>query len=183
MRKFSAIALLFVFSAANADWNEQPVGRLQSKSATAMATVREKVPATHKYFDDAYGYVVFPGITRAAVGFGGAHGKGVVVEQGQVIGRASYWQFSSGIQAGAKYFTMIIFFKNKEDLDRFTAGTTELMGQAGITLVAGSIDGTPAYDDGVAVFAKSRAGLMAEFSISGAKFNFRRQPGTEEAQE
>ena len=179
MRTISTIALLFALSTANANWNEQPVGRLQSKSADAMAVMLEKVPATERYFDEAYGYVIFPGITRAAVGFGGAHGKGVVVEQGEVIGRASYWQFSSGIQAGAKYFTMIIFFKDKEDLDRFTAGTAELMGQAGVTLVTGSIDGTPAYDDGVAVFAKSKFGLMAEFSISGAKFNFRRQPGTE----
>lgn len=181
MRSLAAIAVLLLISDTNADWSEQPVGRLQGKSATAFSIMRDNERDIARFVDEAYGYAIFPGITRVALGFGGAHGMGVVVRNDTVIGRASCWQFSSGIQAGAKYFTMMIFFKEKEDLERFTAGTAELMGQAGVTALAVSADATPAYDKGVAVFARSKFGLMAEFSISGARFNYKPLPSTTEA--
>ena len=176
IRVLALTTLLLMSGATNADWREAPVGRLQAAAADAASMLRKKVPATRRYFDEAWGYVVFPGITRAAIGFGAAHGKGIVVDSGTVIGHASYWQFSSGIQAGAKYFSMIVFFKDREDLEAFTAGRAELMGQAGITAASLSADATPAYDDGVAVFAQSRFGLMAEISISGARFNYKPVP-------
>lgn len=43
-----------------------------------------------------------------ASGWGGAYGKGVVVEQGEAVGTVSYWQGSSGIQAGAKNFVLVL---------------------------------------------------------------------------
>ena len=49
----------------------------------------------------------------------------------------------------------------------------QLMGQAGIDLVTLGLSGTPAYSDGVAIFALTRLGLMGEFTYSGARFGYK----------
>ena len=111
----SALAAVLVLfgPAATADWEAVEGDRLQERAENAMAKMREKVERSHPYFADAYAIAVWPGITRVAFGFGGAYGKGVVIEQDKAVGTVSYWQGSSGIQAGAKNFALVIFFKDK----------------------------------------------------------------------
>ena len=104
----------------------------QVKAAQAVAKFREKVPRTESYFDDAYGYAILPSVTRAGLGFGGAYGKGIVIEGDEVVGTTGFWQFTSGIQGGAKYFSMIIFFRDKEALEYYKSGKVQFLGQAGI---------------------------------------------------
>ena len=47
------------------------------------------------------------------------------------------------------------------------------LGQAGIDLATVGASGTPSYNEGVAIFAMTRFGLMGEFTISGARFKYR----------
>ena len=115
-----------------------------------------------------------PAVTRVGFGFGGAYGKGIVIEDDSTIGRTKYWQFSSGIQLGAKYYSMIIFFKDKQALDDFKTGELQFMGQAGLSFATVGVAGTPAYNDGVAIVTMTRFGLLGEFSADGAKFTYKR---------
>ncbi len=131
------------------------------------------MPATGRYFEDAYGYAVWPTIARGAVGFGAAYGKGLVIEVDEAVGTSSYFQFSSGIQAGAKAFSMIIFFKDKAALDNFKAKRWQFMGQAGIDIATFGAHATPAYSEGVAVFTLTRFGLMGELAPTGTRFGFK----------
>jgi lipid-binding SYLF domain-containing protein len=116
---------------------------------------------------------VWPGITRVAAGFGGAYGKGVVIEQGEAVGAVKYWQFSSGIQAGAKNFALIIFFKDKDALEGLKRNDIQFTGQAGIDVVTFGASGTPAYNEGVALIPLTNLGLMAEFSAAGVWFRYK----------
>ena len=136
------------------------------------AAARDRVPRTEAYFDQAYAFVVFPSVTRIGFGFGGAYGKGIVIDADQAIGLSKYWQFTSGIQAGAKNFSMMIFFKDKQALEYYQEGMTQFMGQAGLAIATVGVAGTPAYNDGVAVVTLTRLGLMGEFTVSGAKFTY-----------
>ncbi|MEL7447716.1 MAG: hypothetical protein AAFN78_00825 [Pseudomonadota bacterium] len=158
---------------AAAQWQPDTADKRQVKAAAAVARIREKVPAAEYYFDEAWGYAVWSTITRVGVGFGGAYGRGMVVEQDEAIGTASYWQFTSGIQAGAKGFSMIIFFKDETALEEFRSGRIQFMGQAGIDVATVGAHGTPGYSNGVAVFALTRFGLMGEFTVSGVKFRYK----------
>lgn len=158
---------------ATADWTAEPGDKVQTKASKAVQAFRERVPRTAAYFEDAYGYAIFPSITRVGFGFGGAYGKGIVVSADTVTGRTKYWQFTSGIQAGAKNFSMIIFFRDKEALDYYRLGKTQFMGQAGIALATLGAAGTPGYNEGVAVVTMNRFGLMGEFTYSGAKFSYK----------
>jgi len=158
---------------AFAQWQPDPQARAQVKSAETIQRFRDRVPATSLYIDDAYAYAVWPTIGRAGFGFGGAFGRGIVIRGDEALGLTSYWQFSSGIQAGAKAFSMMIFFKDEAALEHFQTGAFELMGQAGIDVATVGVSGTPAYSEGVAVLAMTRFGLMGEFTISGVKFRYK----------
>jgi lipid-binding SYLF domain-containing protein len=170
-----AIALLALVPGhyAAADWQAEDGDQLQQRAAEAIARIRSKVERSHPYFEDAYAMAVWPGITRVAFGFGGAYGKGVVIEQGEAVGTVKYWQFSSGIQAGAKNFALIIFFKDKETLEGLKRNDAQFTGQAGIDFGTFGASGTPAYNEGVALIPMTNLGLMAEFSAAGVWFGYK----------
>ena len=166
-------AVLLIGQSTGAAWEADSGDKIQVKAARAIADFRKRIPRTEQYFEQAYGYAILPGVTRVGFGFGGAYGKGIVIEGDSTIGRTKYWQFSSGIQLGAKYYSMIIFFKDKQALDDFKTGELQFMGQAGLSFATVGVAGTPAYNDGVAIVTMTRFGLMGEFSAAGAKFTYK----------
>jgi lipid-binding SYLF domain-containing protein len=157
---------------AMAEWQPDPEDRRQVRAAAAIEKIRAAQPATEWYFEEAHGYAVLPSITRAGLGFGGAYGRGFVIEQDALIGTTGYWQFTSGLQGGIKNFVMVIFFKDAEALAAFKERKLQFMGQAGIAFANMGADATPGYSSGVAVFTLTNLGLMAEFTVSGAKFTY-----------
>ena len=168
-----ALSMFCLGTAAAAEWQAEEGNRLQERAETAIERVRAEVERSHPYFEGAYAMAVWPGITRVALGFGGAYGKGVVIEQGKAVGTVKYWQFSSGIQAGAKNFALIIFFKDKAALEGLKRNDTQFTGQAGIDVLTFGVAGTPAYNEGVALIPLTNLGLMGEFSAAGVWFRYR----------
>lgn len=167
-----------------------PAGALAAEPCPAAAAavakheaiadrMKAKVPRSQRYFDEAYAVAIWPVIVRVGAGFGGAYGKGTVFVAGEPVGTAGYWQFTSGIQAGAKGFAMAIFFRDAAALAAFQERPLEFMGQAGLDIATMGWHGTPAYNEGVAVIAMTRFGLMGEFTISGVKFTYKALPDCE----
>ena len=178
MKLIALFCIAALPSLAVADWTADPSDKFQAKAGAAVESFRENIPRTEPFFANAYGYAIYPSIIRVGFGFGGAYGKGIVVAGDTLTGYTKYWQFTSGIQAGAKSFGMIVFFRDKEALEYFQQGKTQFMGQAGLALGTLGAAGTPGYNDGVAVVTMTRLGLMGEFTVSGAKFSY--QPLTAE---
>ena len=170
------IVSLAVSPVVQADWQADPGDKKQVKAEAAIARVKENVPRSAMYFEDAYGFAVLYSITRVAVGFGGAYGKGLVFEGDNLIGKTGFWQFTSGLQAGVKYFSMIVFFKDQEALEHFKAREMQFAGQAGIDVATWGAAGTPTYNEGVAIITATRLGLMAQFSYGGIKFTYKDLP-------
>lgn len=173
LRTLIAFLVLVLHPVATAEWQADSGDRLQVKAERAIAKMKSKVDRSHPYFENAYAIAVWPGVTRVAFGFGFAYGKGVVIEQGEAMGTVSYWQGSSGIQAGAKNFTLILFFKDKESLEDLKLGKAQFTGQAGVDVATLGAAGTPTYNEGVAIIPLTNLGLMAEFSAAGVKFNYK----------
>jgi len=125
-----------------------------------------------KWFTAAYGYAVFPSITKGAVIVGGAGGSGRVFEKGAYIGDAHVSQATVGAQIGGQSFSEVIFFETKAALDRFKENKFEMT--AGLSAVAAAEGKTKdaKYTSGVAVFTHAKKGLMAEASVGGQKFKF-----------
>lgn len=175
-RRLVEIVTLFIClsgsSIASATWQANQSDEAQVAAEAAISRIQDKIPRSTSFFEEAYGFAILPSVTRAAVGFGGAYGRGLVVEGDQLVAATRFWQFTSGIQAGVRNFSMIIFFKDKAALENFKLQKIRFMGQAGLAVATAGVAGTPAYNDGVAIITVTRLGLMAEFSISGARFTY-----------
>ena len=152
-----------------------------------------KSDAVKPFFNEAYGYAVFPRIGKGGIVLGGAYGAGRVYKQRAISGTATLIKVSVGFQLGGQAFSEIIFFQDKRAYDEFTSGNFEFDGSlsaviittaaqaqsgtqgssAGVSL--GPATGTQAetnYTKGMAVFIHTLGGLMYEMSIGGQKFSF-----------
>jgi len=170
------VSALLLNSLAVAQWQADPGDTRQVKAQAAIDKIKESTPRSAPFFEDAYGFAILPSVTRVAVGFSGGYGKGLVVEGDKLIGTTGFWQFGSGIQAGINNFSMIVFFKDKEALEYFRKREMQFAGQAGVALATIGAMGTPAYNEGVAIIAVTKLGLMFEFSYSGIKFTYKDLP-------
>ena len=140
------------------------------KSRKAIQDFKDKNSKIEKFFSNAYGYAVFPGIGKGGLGVGGAGGKGTVFKAGTPVADCKMTQVTIGLQAGGQKYAEVIFFENKEAFERFTDNKFEFSAQvSAIALTAGvSLDAE--YTDGILVFTNSIGGLMYEASVGGQKF-------------
>ncbi|HEX5069410.1 MAG TPA: YSC84-related protein [Vicinamibacterales bacterium] len=140
--------------------------------ADAIALFKSSDKDLAKWFTSSYGYAVFPNVTKGAVGVGGAGGNGRVFEKAAYIGDARMTQVTVGVALGGQSYSEVIFFENKEALDRFKDNKLEMT--AGWSAVAASegASNNAKYTQGVAVFTVAKKGLMAEASVGGQKFKF-----------
>ena len=142
------------------------------KTEDAITEFITKKPGMQKFFDEAYGYAVFPSVGKGAIGIGGAHGKGIVYEQGNPIGDAKLTQISWGLQLGGQAYREVIFFETKEALQSFKDNNFEFAARASAVAVTAGASADAAYEKGVAVYTLVRGGLMYEASIGGQKFKY-----------
>ena len=169
----TTLCVLMVSHSAMAQWQPDPDDKKQVAAQQAIDRIKDKAPRSADYFADAYGFAVLSSVTRVAVGFGGAYGSGLVFEGDQLIGKTRFWQLNSGIQLGINNFSMIVFFKDKEALEYFKKKEWQFAGQAGISVATFGAHGTPSYNEGVAIIAVTRLGLIGEFSYGGLKFTYK----------
>ena len=152
-----------------------------------------KSEAVQPFFENAYGYAVFPTIGKAGIGIGGSYGKGQVYQGGQITGETSLIKGSFGFQLGGQAFSQMIFFEDKRAYNEFTSGQFEFDASASAVVItagaqtkagtegatagasAGPASGKQAkasYRKGMVVFIHAKGGLMYEATIGGQKFSF-----------
>jgi lipid-binding SYLF domain-containing protein len=178
------ITILFSFGLT---FSQESVGELDPEYLEdADKTIKsyiEKDPELQTFFDEAYGYAVFPDIGKGAIGIGGAHGNGTVFEQGNPVGKTSMTQITIGLQFGGQAYSEIIFFENKKVLDLFKTSRYELGAQASAVAVTLGASADLAYTDGVAIVTMAKGGLMYEASVGGQKFDYEAVDDSKEDQE
>jgi len=148
--------------------------------------------ASAGFFDNCYGYAVFPSVGQGALIIGGAYGNGRVYEHDKYVGDVSMTQVSVGLQAGGKAYSMIVFLEDKRAFDEFTGGNYEFGADAtavAITAAASGQVGTTGanagasggmkdartagkYYKGFAVFTIVKGGAMVQAAVAGQKFSY-----------
>jgi len=122
--------------------------------------------------DKSYAYAIFPEVGEAAVGVGGAGGKGVVYQGGQQVGYAVLNQGSVGLALGGQTYSELIAFDTPEAYNSFRNGHLEFGADASATIIkAGSAAEAP-FKHATRIFVMPKGGLMAGVSITGQKFTF-----------
>jgi len=145
------------------------------------------------YFNNAYGYAVFPTIGKAGIGIGGAYGKGRVYVGGKQVGKTKMTQVSIGLQFGGQGYSQVIFFEDERAFKEFAGGNFEFGAEAGVVAITaganaqasttgasagasgGKNDASTVADGwykGMAIFSVAKGGLMYEASIAGQKFSY-----------
>jgi lipid-binding SYLF domain-containing protein len=145
---------------------------LITEATATKAMFKKADPGLKAWFEKAPGYVVFPGIGKGAVGIGGAHGKGVLFEDGKPVGRASLTQISVGASLGGQEFAEVIFFETPAALANFKQGNFAFSGAVSAVALKSGASANAKYKDGVAVFTATKGGLMLEASVGGQKFGY-----------
>ncbi|WP_075349858.1 lipid-binding SYLF domain-containing protein [Algoriphagus marinus] len=167
-------SLLFLFSAtfifAQSDKKDD---QIIEDSKDAKAAFLKDDPDMQDFFDTSYGYIILPNVGKGGLGVGGASGNGVAFEGGKMIGFARMTQITIGFQAGGQAYSEVVFFEDKEAFDRFKENKIEMSAQVSAVAAASGASLNAKYVDGVAVFTRTKGGLMYEASVGGQQFKFR----------
>lgn len=164
--------LIVTLLTACSGWDPKESETLTQETSATVSTFLKKDPGLKRFFDEAYGYAVFPTVGKGAIGVGGAYGKGQVFQRGQIIGISKLVQVTIGFQWGGQAYSEIVFFEDKASLDRFKSGNLEFSAQASAVAITLGASATADYENGVAVFTMTKGGLMYEASIGGQSFSF-----------
>ena len=144
------------------------------------------------FFENAYGYAVFPTIGKGGLVVGAAGGSGRVYVGGKPVGNSTFSQVTIGFQAGGQAYSMIVFFQDERAFREFTSGSFKFgAGASAVAITAGasaeaSTTGTSAgasagkrdantvgnYQKGMATFTVAKGGLMYEASVAGGGFSY-----------
>lgn len=130
-------------------------------------------PGMREFFEDSYGYVVFPTVGKGGLIVGGSYGRGVVFKDGEVQGYADVTSGTFGLQAGGQGFSQIIFFQTRSTYSDFIDGKFSLSAQASAVAVDAGASAQTRYRNGVAVFIRGESGAMLEASIGGQGFSYK----------
>ncbi|WP_136481758.1 lipid-binding SYLF domain-containing protein [Cognatitamlana onchidii] len=165
---FTLVFIAFTVSAQVGGWKPE----LKTDADEALATMIKRTPKLESFKNKAYAYAVFPRITKAGVGIGGAAGKGIVYKDHAAIGSSKLKQASIGLQLGGQQYSEVIFFENKDAFEHFTNGNLKFDGQASAVAITEGASVDVAYKSGVAVFTHTKGGLMYEASLGGQHFTY-----------
>jgi len=186
------ITLMLLVVLGTASCSTTPATSQQQTALTreADATLETMLARDHDLqplLERSAGYAIFPNVGKGGLIVGGAFGRGAVYGKAEtppeMLGFARVTQGSVGGIVGARSYALLLIFEEKHDLDRFTAGGEVAFGAeaTAIALTEGS-SATTRFDNGVAVFAMPRGGLMADASLSGQSFMFDKVPSAESPQ-
>jgi lipid-binding SYLF domain-containing protein len=150
------------------------------------------------FFNNCYGYAVFPSVGKGGLIVGGARGTGHVFVKGAYVGDAVMTELSVGFQAGGEAYSQVIFFEDQRAFDEFTKGNFEFGADASavaITAAAGAGANTAGgatanasggqndaktagkYYKGFAVFTIVKGGAMVSASLAGQKYQYSKKGG------
>lgn len=170
LKSITFAALLFLAVGVNAQSDKDK--KVMKDADKAKEKLMTMDVGLDQFFQNSAGYVVFPNVGKGGFIIGGASGNGVVYEDGTKVGMADLKKLSVGLQAGGQAITEIIFFETNEDLEEFKEGDFEFSAEASAVAIKSGVAVNAKYRDGVAVFALPKAGLMADASVGGQKFDY-----------
>lgn len=168
-------AFLMTTGCATAPPTAQGKTDIRDEAATALRKAQANDPTLTEFIRAATGYAVFPSIGKGGAIVGGAYGKGVLYENGRVVGYCDLSQASIGAQLGGQSYTEIICFESADSVALFKQGKIRFDAQATAVALKSGAGANAKYRDGVAVFTMDEAGLMAEAAVGGQQFSYQPQ--------
>jgi lipid-binding SYLF domain-containing protein len=169
----AALAALILFTGCSTTpktANDQ--SNLRDDATATLNKFKRQDTSLEAFLNKADGYAIFPSIGKGGLGVGGAFGRGVVYEKGQLLGYTKMEQGTIGFQAGGQEFAELIVFENEAALNKFKSGSFAFSAEASAVALKAGAAAAASFKNGVAVFTMTTAGLMYEASVGGQKFSY-----------
>ncbi len=168
----AAVSLALAVSTPGAKAKET-AAELSAAAKSTLAKCYSDVVTCKEMGNKASGMLVFPEVTKAAVGVGGEYGEGVLMMHGKPVTFYSTTAASLGLQIGAEKKSEVIMFMSNEALEKFQASDGwEVGGNAAVAVIdtgkSGSVD-IKSITDPVVGYIFGEKGLMADLSFEGQK--------------
>jgi lipid-binding SYLF domain-containing protein len=170
-----AFAVLAI-GAARTVYADESDAQLVNDAKRTVATYKEKDPSIETFFRKSAAYTVFPGIGKGGLGIGGAHGNGVLFENGKPVGKVTMNQVTIGAQAGGQEFSQIVFYETPKAVAELKASKANFTGDLSAVALNAGAAANAHFKNGVAVFTATKGGLMLEASLGGQKFKYEAFP-------
>ncbi len=172
IRRNSALTALLVFG-LGVSLAARAGDDLKTEAEQAVQTFQKADSTLKKMMDGAVAYAIFPSVGRAGFIIGGERGKGLVYQNGKVIGQAKLTEVNIGAQAGVENYSELILFETPEALRDFKGSDWEMSAKVNAVAAAEGAAATAKYREGVAVFTTTKGGLMVQAAVGGQKFKFK----------
>ncbi len=165
---------LFLAFAATTAFAQKEVNtdKIVSDAEVAKTAFLKDDSGMEELFDSAYGYIILPNVGKGGLLVGGAAGNGAVYQAGELVGFAKMTQLTIGFQLGGQTYSEVVFFEDGEAFNRFLENKIEMSAQVSAVAAASGASANAKYVEGVAVFTRTKGGLMYEASVGGQQFKF-----------
>ena len=174
MKFFKVFSLIFILSISNIAFSGSKA-ELDAEIKVALDELYKFSPAAQELSKKAKGILVFPGIIKAGLVFGGAYGEGALIVGGNKVQYYNNVAGSVGFQIGVEKRSEVYIFledaalKEFRNSDGWSAG-----GDASVAVAvwgAGGEINTDSIQDPVVAFVYSPKGLMYNLTLEGAKIS------------
>ena len=177
MKKLRALALtglLLLLQMPGAAW-AATAAEIDAGVDKALQAFVEKIDGAQGYLDSAKGVLVFPEVLKAGFIIAGEAGDGALRVGGKTVDYYNTIAGSIGLQAGGVKKSVYILFMTDEALEKFRASKGWEAGVDGsVTLIDAGAAGkaqTTTAKSSILGFVSTNAGLMADVSLAGSKYN------------
>lgn len=169
--KTITVALLLLI-ATGTYAQESDHNSLMADATKAKQKMLQKDKGLQNFFENSSGYVIFPNVGEGGLIVGAASGRGIVYENGQAVGVAGLKKLDIGAQIGGQALAEVIFFETEEALNEFKTEDYAFSAEISAVALKSGASKNANYNDGVVVFVMPKAGLMADVSVGGQKFDY-----------
>ena len=145
-------------------------GKIDSRSSEILDEVLGESARAKQLYDKAIGYAVFDN-TKVALGLTGGGGSGVAVDKAS--GTRTYMKMGSGgvgLGIGVKTYQVIMLFEKEKVFRNFVDNGWQADAQAGAAAGTKGAAAETTFHNGMAVFVRTKKGLMASADVSGTKY-------------
>ena len=170
--------LLLALGCATAPETKKGREDLVAEARQALTRMERSDPSLAARLQRSHGYAVFPGVGQGGFIVGATYGRGVVFRGGQAIGYADLKAGQVGLVAGGQSFDELVIFQDEAALNRMVNQGLSFEASATATALKAGVAGSAPFREGVVVFVKPRAGLMASVAIGGQKIDFVAKPSS-----
>jgi lipid-binding SYLF domain-containing protein len=140
----------------------------------SLEQFKKEISGGTAFLEKAEGVLTFPEVVKAGFLVGGEYGEGALRIKGKTVAYYSTAAASFGLQIGAQAKTILLVFLDKKALEEFRKSDGWEAGVDGsiamVTVGAGGTLDTNSYKDPIVAFIFNNKGLMANFTLEGAKF-------------